>query len=76
MCGGINDFLFQPIAEDETDNPDCVPEMHHAASGGDVVHTVKSSSASLMVPIIPTCMSMHSSPTPSSALHVTPPPVS
>eukprot|EP00093_Oithona_nana_P014151 14151.XXX_325040_330751_1 [CDS] Oithona nana genome sequencing. len=76
MCGGINDFLFQPIAEDETDNPDCVPEMHHAASGGDVVHTVQSSSASLMVPIIPTCMSMPSSPTPSSALHVTPPPVS
>ena len=82
MCGGINDFLFQPIAEDETDNPD-VPEMHHAASGGDVSSSAQtvavcpsSSSASLMVPIIPTCMSMPSSPTPSSALHVTPPPVS
>ena len=70
MCGGINDFLFQPIAEDETDNPDG-PEIHHAASGGDVV---ASSSASLMVPLaVPTCMSMPSSPTPSAALHVTPP---
>lgn len=59
MCGGIsNDFLFQPIAEDEADILD--KENHHK----DPKMKGQSSSGGMMLLTVPTCMSMPSSPTP------------
>jgi hypothetical protein len=61
MCGhGIsNDFLFQPIAEDEADSP-----------GSDVECAKSNVSSGMVLLSVPTCVSMPCSPTPTV---VTPP---
>ncbi len=60
MCGGIsNDFLFQPIAEDESDT-NVTPETQKSSS---IASSASSTGMTLLS--VPTCMSMPSSPTPS-----------
>ena len=61
MCGGISsDFLFQPIAEDET-GADTDQELPAPGS----VHARVTTSSGTVLLAVPTCMSMPSSPTPS-----------
>ena len=56
MCGGISsDFIFQPIAEDESGEPDQDPVPPRSVT----------TSSGMVLLSVPTCMSMPSSPTPS-----------
>lgn len=53
MCGHVsNDFLFQPIAEDESDSPPGAEDKDKATP--------------MVLLAVPTCVSMPSSPTPAS----------
>ena len=71
MCGGISsDFLFQPIAEDESGDPDANPDHNNPGHGyghpdhHQCIPKVTTSSGMVLL-AVPTCMSMPSSPTPS-----------
>ena len=74
MCGGIsNDFLFQPIAEDESDTAGSGGnEAPAASSSSGMVASTSSASSGMVLLAVPTCMSMPSSPTPSRP-QMTPP---
>lgn len=73
MCAGIsNDFLFQPIAEDESDTASGdVSEVTVSKAAS----TTTSTSGGMNLLAVPTCMSMPSSPTPPRT-YITPPPTS
>ena len=64
MCGGIsNDFLFQPIAEDEADTAASEANVDTKSSSC-VTSATSAASTGMVLLSVPTCMSMPSSPTP------------